>query len=179
MSDSIEAYAERGAPRGADQVFAAAIDHSSLPAYPTSPEPGRQRSSTWVALAGIACAALLLGVWTTATDRSQPIEVNPAAIDRNGTYPDNWTDEMIAGAQELEATIDAGGWIEWSGDAAAGYSVPETAWVKVGPTVDAFDQDPCACRVAIYDRPDGTVIGYHWFDLGFAPVGADPTQSAG
>lgn len=165
--EAFERRAQRGRPRGAEEVYAAA--GRSAPEYvPANDElPARRNHSKVVALAAavVVAVALVVTGFAVSMDTSSSRDVATASNPDESDAP-----EVASTADdELEATI-ADGWVRFAGTPwRDDVKTPEEAWVRVSDDVMPPDFDPAEFRISVYDRKGGEVIGYNYFDLGYVP----------
>ena len=185
-----EAYAERGAPLGADAVLARAraLPAESLRLHPGVINSGTRPRHSRRALAAVVLLALFVvgagiaaGVHQVNRDNETNVEsgaVPPAAAPPTASIP---TPEEIAAANRREAELAASGWVAWSIEPVVPVTkaLPQVGYLHTGPGVSPPLGSPTPTvapspdglpRSAMYDKPDGTLLGYYYVGLGFVPV---------
>jgi hypothetical protein len=82
-------------------------------------------------------------------------------------------EEIDALVWQTHEQMLAGGWTRYGGGSPGvpGVVVPSEGWVRLSPGSSPWDQFRTAYDkgIAVYDRPDGEIVGYEFANLGFVP----------
>ena len=123
---------------------------------PESPQgPRRQQHLVVLGLLVAAMAVAFAAVWVTRARGEAGLDATAAM-----QAPTNASKAVHVGG--CLGPCPAGDWVRYNGWAAApDIAVPQTAWVR--------DPNGAPVRMAVYDSPDGKLIGYAYLPLGYIP----------
>jgi hypothetical protein len=131
-----------------------------------------------IALIVIGALVVLLSRSGTGSTTTTPAGSPQAAPSQSQPTPS----EVAAADAKLKEQM-ANGWVPFGGASGVnGATVPSSAWVKWDPHPDPRSL-PADGRVAVYDAPNGNIVGYNFPALGYVPKATvdsgrfDPAQA--
>lgn len=163
-NEGLERYADRGEQRGAREVLDAAANRS-FTARPVE-APGRSRANAFLNAAVAIVVAGFIALAAVVIVQGDGSAVASGPEDRVGSKYQS-DEEMRLEVEEHWASVQDGGWVRYSGQAAVeGEDPPTEAWAQINPTPDGL-REAYFDGVAVYTSPGGDLVGYEYANLGF------------